>query len=463
MEAATPGAGRPAAVTIAADRSPLKRGITKRLLVFFVIGDILGGGIYALVGEVGGAVGGAIWAAFMLALILAAFTAGSYVELVTKYPHAGGSGLYARRAFRRAPFLAFIVAFAVMCSGITSAGTLSRAFGGDYFAEFVDVPLLLVALIFIVIVAVINYIGISESVRLNFLFTLIELGGLLLIIVIGIVALTSGQAEPAQAFEFKEGLSVPLAILAGGAIAFYALIGFEDSVNVAEEVQEPRTSYPLAIFGGLFVAGIVYFLVAFTAGMVVDVKTLAGSDGPLLEVVKQGPLAIDTRIFSAIGLFALANGALINMIMASRLLYGMARERIVPSIFDRVDENRRTPVPAIIFTTILAMALISTGDLGDLADVTVALLLGVFIVVNIAVLRLRSEPVAHDHFRVPTALPVIGILVSAGVLTQTAPETFLRAAALLGLGVVLYLIQRVVSGEPPPPSDAIGVAAEPRP
>jgi len=441
------GGGVPAGiVTGAPQEAGLKRSITRPMLIFFILGDILGGGIYALVGEVGAEVGGAIWTAFTLALILALFTAGSYVELVTKIPHAGGAALYAQNAFR-APFLSFMVAFAVIASGITSASTLARAFGGDYFAVFVSAPIVLVALVFIVIVAIINFIGISESVRLNVAFTIIELLGLLLIVVIGVVALTSGEGEPGRALEFTPGSSVPLAILAGGALAFYALIGFEDSVNVAEETQNPRRDYPLALFGGLIVAGIIYFLVSFTASMVVETDVLAGSDGPLLEVVKAGPLAMDVRIFSAIALFAVANGALINMIMASRLLYGMGRERIVPKVFNTVHPSRQTPLVAIVFTTIVAMILISTGDLGTLADMTVTLLLLVFIVVNVSVLVLRRQPVEHDHFRVPTALPVIGAVTSAiVVVTQTEGEVWLRAGILLGIGVLLYVVNRLISG-----------------
>ncbi len=432
------------------------------MLFFFVLGDILGGGIYALVGEVGAEVGGAIWAAFTLAMVLALFTAGSYVELVTKIPHAGGAALYARHAFGRAPFLAFMVAFAVIVSGITSASTLARAFGGDYFAEFVDVPLLPIALAFIAVIALVNFIGIAESVRLNVAFTLIELAGLLLIIVIGVVTLAGGDGDPGRAFEFKEGSSVPLAILAGGALAFYALIGFEDSVNVAEETKDPSRSYPLAIFGGLLVAGLVYFLVSFTASMVVETDVLAASDGALLEVVKAGPIPIDGRVFSAIGLFALANGALINMIMASRLLYGMGRERIVPPIFNTVHATRRTPLVAILFTTAVAMILISTTDLEALADMTVALLLLVFVVVNISVLVLRRRPVDHDHFRVPTILPVIGALVSAAVvLTQTDGATALRAGILLAIGALLYGIQRAISGPAPEPTELGSPAAGP--
>ena len=434
------GAGEPET------EGPLRRGISRNMLIFFIVGDILGGGIYALTGEVGAEVGGAIWAAFMLALILAVFTAAAYAELVTKYPRAGGAAFYVNRAFGL-QLVTFLVTFAVMASGISSASTLARGFGGDYLSAFVSLPTVLVALVFIVVVALINYRGIVESVRLNVAFTAIEVLGLLLIVVIGIVALTSGSGEPARALEFKEGASVPALILAGASLAFYALIGFEDSVNVAEEVTEPRRAYPIALFGGLFVAGVLYLLVTFTASMVVPTERLAGSSSPLLEVVQVGPLSgIPDRVFSAIALFALANGALINMIMASRILYGMSRERVLPPIFGRVAERRQTPWFAIVFTTILAMALIATGEIEALASATVTLLLFAFILVNVSVLVLRRERVEHHHFTAPVVLPVLGVIVSIGLLTQQEGADFLRGGVFLLIGLLLWLVNRRAPG-----------------
>jgi amino acid transporter len=421
----------------------LKRAITPGLLLFFIVGDILGGGIYALVGEVAGETGGAIWVAFLLALVMAAFTAGSYAELVSKYPRAGGAGLYVHRAFKR-PFLSFLVAFAVVVSGITSASALARGFGGDYLSTFVDIPVVLTALALLALIAAVNLRGIAESVRINVGFTIVEVGGLILIVLIAAVALGQGDAEPSRAFEFKSSTSVFAAALAGAALAFYALIGFEDSVNVAEETQAPHRSYPKALFGGLAIAGLLYLLVTIGASMVVPTGDLQDSSGPLLEVVKQGPLGIPEKLFAAIGLLALSNGALINMIMASRLLYGMAEEGVVPAPFSKVLPGRRTPWFAIAFTTALAAVLISTGDLASLADTTVALLVIVFAVVNISVLVLRREPVEHEHFVVPSAVPVLGVGISLALLTQIESETYVRAAMLVGLGVVLWLVNWLI-------------------
>jgi amino acid transporter len=445
-----PAAPRVAADTVAAPTTsraeltghvPLKRAISRNLLLFLVVGDVLGAGIYALVGEVGGRVGGAIWTAFALALVLALFTAFAYAELVTKYPQAAGAALYVNKAWRR-PLLTFLVAFTVMCSGLTSAATLSRAFGGDYLSEFVDVPTVLVALVFIVAVALVNFRGIGESVRLNVVLTSIELTGLLLVVVVALAAIGEGTGgvDAGRVFDFEEGETVVLAIMGGAGLAFFALIGFEDAVNLAEETHDPSRSFPRALFGGLLIAGAVYLLVTIVASIVVPTGRLAGSSGPLLEVVQEGPLSLPTRLFSGIALFALANGALINMIMASRLLYGMSRERILPAAFGRVHRRRQTPWVAIVVTTALAMILIVSGDLSELADTTVLLLLFVFTAVNVAVLVLRRDAVQHRHFRAPTAIPAMGAVVSVALMTTKDAEIFARAGALLLLGLVLWAL-----------------------
>ena len=392
----------------------------------------------------GAEVGGAIWTAFFAAFVLAAFTAFAYAELVTKYPRAAGAALYANKAFG-VPFFTFIVAFAVMSSGIASASTLARAFAGDYLSEFVDLPLVLAAIAFILIVAAINARGIAESVGVNVVLTVIEVIGLVIIVLIGVVALGEGSGDFSRNFEFKEGESVFAAIVGGTALAFYAMIGFEDSVNVAEETREPSRSYPRALFGGIAVAGVLYLLVTLTASYVVPTGRLSGSDAPLLEVVELGPLGISTELFSFIALMAVANSALINMIMASRIVYGMADQGIVAGVFSRVLPGRQTPLVAILFTTAIAIVLISTGDLSSLADTTVLLLLFVFTIVNVAVLVLRREEVEHDHFSAPSVFPVLGAIVSIALIVDTAlsdAASFARAGLLLGVGVLLWLVNR---------------------
>lgn len=426
----------------------LRPTLSRRMLTVFLVGDVLGAGVYALVGEVGAETGGAIWTAFALALGLAMLTAASLAELVTKYPRAAGAASYVQRAFRR-PRFTFVVGFAVMASGVTSAATLATAFGGKYLAEFVTLPRALVGLAFIAALSAVNLRGIRESARVNLALTAIELAGLLLVAVVAAAFLLDGGGEPARAFEFRSGEAVPPAMLAGAALAFYALIGFEDSVNLAEETVDPARAYPRALFSGLAIAGLVYTIVTVLASMAVPTARLTGSDGPLLEVVRLGPLAVDPRLFSAIALFALANGALMNLIMASRLVYGMADEGVVPRAFARVLPRRRTPWVAILFTSLLAYALVLAGDLATLASTTVLLLLAVFTCVNVAVLVLRREPVTHAHFRAPTAVPVLGAVTCLGLIVQKAvlePRDLVWAAGLIGAGALLASVRETRSG-----------------
>jgi amino acid transporter len=339
-----------------------------------------------------------------------------------------------------------MVAFTVMASGIASASTLSRAFAGDYLSEFVDLPLVAAAIGFILVVAAVNLRGIGESVKLNVVLTAIEVTGLLLIVAIGVAAFGEGSGDFSRNLEFKDGEGVVAAIVGGAALAFYALIGFEDSVNVAEETQEPHRAYPRALFTALAVAGVLYLLVTLTASYVVPTGSLAGSDAPLLEVVEQGPLGLSTRLFAFIALVAVANSALINMIMASRVVYGMADQGIVPGFLGKLLDGRRTPWAAIVLTTAIAVVLIATGDLGTLADTTVLLLLVVFTVVNVAALVLRRDTVEGDHFRAPTPVPVLGAVVSVALIAHSVsddPSVMLRAVILLAAGAALFAVTRL--------------------
>jgi APA family basic amino acid/polyamine antiporter len=420
--------------------------LTRKMLLLFIVGDILGGGIYARTGEVAGEIGGAIWTGFALAAVIAVFTAASYAELVAKFPRAAGAALYIHKAFKR-PLLTFVVAFAVMCSGVASAAALATAFGGDYLSEFVDLPTVLVALTVILIVSLINFRGIRESAGFNLACTLIELGGLFLVVLIGATFLFDGGGDPARAVEFNDDATPALLIVAGASIAFYALIGFEDAVNVAEETKDATRTFPRTLFMGLGLAGAVYLLVTVIAGMAVPAGRLADSDGPLLEVVTQGPLSVNSQVFSAIALFAIVNGCLLNLVMASRLMYGMSREGVVPGFLGKVHPHRQTPWAAIIFTASIAAVLAILGDLSTLADTTVLLLLLVFVGVHVSLLVLRRTPVDHDHFRAPTVLPWLGAVTCAGLAVQQMvedPKLIAWAGGLLVFGLILWFAEKAV-------------------
>ncbi|MFC9896135.1 APC family permease [Nocardia sp. NPDC127579] len=440
------------AESAAQEQPSLKRVIGPGLLLLFVVGDILGSGVYSLTGKVAGHVGGAVWVPFVVAFLVALVTGLSYLELVTKYPQAAGAALYTHKAFG-IHFLTFMVAFAVMSSGITSASTAARAFAAN-FAEAFEIDLgtgigvTLVALAFMLLVGAVNLRGVSEGVKLNVLLTCIELTGLLIVIGIGLWALGFGNGDFGRITEFETGDRTAVGgVIVATTLAFYAMVGFEDSVNMAEECKQPSRIFPRVLLAGLLITALVYVLVAITAVALVPVAELSEGDTPLLKVVEIGAPAFPTHLFAIISMFAVANTALINMMMASRLLYGLARQHVIPRPIGKVNQARRTPHVAILFTTALALGLIFfVSKVAELGGTTALLLLAVFTVVNVAVLVLRRDPVAHEHFRTPTALPVVGALTCGFLVTPYTdrnPDQYAIAGALLAVGAALWVINHL--------------------
>nr|CAD6413210.1 amino acid permease [Rhizobium sp. Q54] len=429
------------------DKTKLKRVMGPGLLLLFIIGDVLGTGIYALTGEVAAEVGGVVWLPFLIAFAVALLTACSYLELVTKYPKAAGAALYTHKAFN-IHFLTFLVTFAVMSSGITSSATASRAFAANFATAFgldfgaYGVPL--IASVFIGLVALVNLRGVSQSVKMNVVLTLVELSGLLIIIGIGFWAIAGGQGDVSRAWTFDTGGERGMfwGVIAATTLAFFAMVGFEDSVNMAEESKNPSRIFPKVLLTGLAITGVIYVLVSISAITLVPAAELSEGETPLLKVVQAGAPGFPISVFGIITMFAVANSALINMLMASRLIYGMSQEGVLPAVFGHVHGERRTPDMAIIFTSLLAVALILfAGGVPELGGTTSLLLLCVFTVVNVAVLVLRKDRVGHEHFRTPTILPVLGALSCtflAGPWTGRDPVQYGIGASLIGLGVVLW-------------------------
>jgi APA family basic amino acid/polyamine antiporter len=433
--------------------SKLKQAITGPLLFLFILGDVLGAGIYALMGTLAEDVGGALWVPLVVALLLALLTAGSYAELVTKYPKAGGAAIFAERAFR-VPVVSFLVGFSMLAAGVVSAAGLSLAFAGEYLSTLLepvmDVPRIPAAIVFLLLVAALNARGITESMRGNVIMTVVELSGLVIVIVVVAVMLGGGGGDVSRVTEFPEGSDAALATLSAAIVAYYSFVGFETSANVAEEVRDPSRVYPKALFGALATAGVVYVLVALASSAALSPDELQESTGPLLAVVQATGVGIPPWIFSLIALVAVANGALLTMIMASRVTFGMSEQGLLPGVLGRVLPRRRTPWVAIVATTLVAVALTSVGDVGTLAETVVLLLLFVFISTNVAVLVLRKDRVEHAHFRVWTVVPVLGVLSCVLLLTQQSGQVWLFGAILLAVGVVLYLISRATGARSKP-------------
>jgi amino acid transporter len=425
------------------DQPELKKAITPKLLLLFIVGDILGTGVYSLTGRVAGEVGGAGWLPILIAFAVAMVSALSYVEMVTKYPQAAGAALYVHKAFG-IHFLTFMVTFAVLSSGITSASTSAIFLSENVLKAFaLEEPLgdsagtvaTGIALTFLVLVALINLRGVSESVKAN-----------------GFFAIGQGQADLSRVvlFETQGEKSLFMAVIGATALAFFSMVGFEDSVNMAEETVDPVKNFPRALITGLSITGVIYVLISVLAVAVVPIGQLTESTTPLLEVVKEGApsIPIDT-IFAFISIFAVANTVLINMMMASRLLYGMAKQGVLPGFLRGVLKGRRTPWSGIVFSTVLAFVLVlsvryvlAEETIAALGGTTALLLLTVFGLVNISVLVLRKDKVDVRHFRTPTVLPIVGAITSFALISPIAQPTqnYVIAGGLLLVGLALYVV-----------------------
>lgn len=421
--------------------SGLKRAVGTPLLFAFIVGDTLGAGIYTLVGSMAGDVGGVIWLPLVVALIIALLTAGTYAELITKYPHAGGAARYADRAFG-VPYVSFLVGFLMMASGITTAAALANAFAGDYLAAIIDVPAAPTAVVFIILLTLINLRGVRESLGANLIASVIEVSGLVIVIVLAAVFIGGGGGDPARLLEFSPDKAPVEGVFAASIIAFFSFLGFEAAANMAEEVKNPSKAYPRALFGAIGTAAIVYLLIAIGAAMILPAADLASSTGPLLDVVAATGIALPPWLFGLIALVAIANGALLFMVMASRVGYGLAESGLLPKAFSRVLPNRRTPWVSIVVVAVATIGLTFLGDVATLAETTVLLLLLVFLSANVSVLVLKKDRVHHKHFSVPRVVPVLAIIASIVLLTQQTGVVWLGALAYIAIGSVLFFVAR---------------------
>lgn len=270
-------------------------------------------------------------------------------------------------------------------------------------------PSPLIILATLSILGIIALRGIKESTRLAVTLTLIEAAGLLIILV---VAGWNGDIASAITTSARSiGSIEPLAIALGGFLAFYAFVGFEDMVNIAEEVKNPKQNVKKGMLAALGVASVLYILVAIAALSVLSSSELADSKAPLAAVF-EAATGSSLPIITVIGLFAVTNGVLTQIITSSRILYGLAREGWLPKKFASISPKTHTPQ----FATYIAIGLIALGSLslplGVLAQITSFGLLIIFSVVQIAAFRLRQRKQIQLHY----SIPVLGLFANMGVI-----------------------------------------------
>jgi APA family basic amino acid/polyamine antiporter len=414
----------------------LRRDLGPVAVTLSGIGIILGAGIYALLGEAAGMAGNAVWLAFAIAAVIAGLSALSYAELSSMYPRASAEYEYVSSAFGRR--LAFVVGWLIIFSGILGAATVALGFAG-YFSDLVGFPLLPSAVLIILLLTAILLSGIKETARVAIAMTLIEAGGIIMVILIGLPYI--GQVDYLAMPQGVPGL------LQASALVFFAYMGFEEIVKLSEETRNPERTIPLALMIALAVTIILYILVSLSAVSVVGWEQLAASRAPFADVasVALGPAAF--TVISVIALFATANTALLMMLASSRITYGMASDLSLPPVLARVHPRTRTPWAAIIAVAAASVAFLFAGRIGFVANITNFTLFVTFFVVNASVILLRyREPDRARPFRVPgkigslPLIPVIGMISSLFLLAQLDFLVLLVGGLLAAVGVGLSLM-----------------------
>lgn len=394
----------------------LKRSLTLPQLVLYGLGTTIGAGIYALIGELAGISGYLAPVSFLVASLIAGLTAMSFAELSGRYPRCAGAALYVKEGFS-IDRLSILVGLLVIAAGLVSASALVNGFVG-YLHEFIELDRLVIIFLVVLCLGFIAAWGIKESVTIAAAITVIEIGGLLLIIVVSVNGLEMDTARWGALLPSLDTSSLG-SIYAGSLLAFYAFIGFEDMVDVAEETVNAKRNLPIAIILTLGITTLLYMTIMITSVMTISPEVLATSEAPLALIYEYhtGRQAV---IISIIGMFAIINGALIQMIMASRVFYGLSSRGQLPAVLQFVHPKTQTPLVATLVATVIVLILASVGRLVTLAETTSVIMLIVFSMVNLALWKIkRRNPNPVDTIVFPLWIPIAGFFVSCGFVLSS--------------------------------------------
>ncbi len=398
------------------------------------VGIIVGAGIYVLVGEAVGLAGARTWIAFVLAAALSALTGLSYAELTSMFPKAGAEFEYARHAFP--PWVAFVVGWVMIAGLVVASAAVSLGFG-RYLGRFVDLSPTVGGLLLLAVVAAVAWSGIRRSVRVTVALSVVQVGGLLYVIVIGLPHV--GRVD------LLDGTGGSGGVLAAAALVFFAFIGFDEVITLAEETKDPTRTVPRALLLALGISTVLYVGVAIAAVSVIGPAAVAASDRPLADVIAHGLGARGADVLAALALIATTNTTLLSITASSRLQYGMASARAFPDALARLGPRSRAPRVAIAVSVSVAACFVLVGDLSLIASVTDLAVYLVFVAVNVAVVVLRfRSPERARPFRVPLSigrvpvLPVLGLVAVLVMIPALRWEAIALGAVLCGLGVGAY-------------------------
>ncbi len=397
----------------------LRRVLGPVSLSVYGIGVTIGAGIYAVTGEIAGLVGYWTPVAFLGACLAAGFSALSYAEMATRHPESAGEGAYVAQGLRSRS-LSIVTGYAVALSGLISSAAILRGFAG-YFTEFADWPVPIVMLSVLLVLTAAALWGVREAVWAAGAVTVIELAGLVFVVAAGLPDAVNAPAVISMANAPSiTGFAAALTL------AFFAFVGFEDIVNMAEETKNPERTLPIAIAATLAAALLLYGLVSWVAVSAVEPDVLAASPAPLARVAEAGFGSRAGEVLAGIALIAMVNGVLVQILMASRVLYGMARRGCGPGKLAQVHPVRRTPHIATLVSAGVVAVLALAAPLSLLAQGTVFVVLVVFTLVNAALIetKRRGERTDHAYFTVPVWAPVIGLVISVSLFIMSIVGLF---------------------------------------
>ncbi len=398
----------------------LKRSVTLTGMMFYGIGTILGAGIYVLTGKVSLYAGYFTPFSFLFSGILAAFTGLSYAELASRYPKSAGEVYYVHKAFNLKT-LSRVVGALVIISGLVSGATLVRGFVG-YWEYFFSWETWVVILFITSLLGILAGWGIGPSIVIIILITIVEILGLVLVIYYGVQSPTFELfTNNLKLDDFFNSFS---GIMTGTVLAFYAFIGFEDMVNLAEEVKEPKRNIPWAIIGAMAISSLLYILVSTVAVSTIDLASLRNTDAPMALIIERTS-SLSPKIIGFIGLVAIINGALVQMIMASRVLYGMGKQGLIHHFFARVNRYTRTPLFSTFVVCLIILSLALFFPVETLAKFASLVILVVFTLINLSLIfikkRIGPDPGA---FYVPIIIPIIGTTLCFIICVVEFVKTF---------------------------------------
>ncbi len=393
----------------------LKRSISLPLLTLYGLGTTIGAGIFVLIGKIAGVSGSYMPAAFLVASVLAGLSAFSFAELSSRFPESAGEAAYIREGLR-SQTIALIAGLCVVIAGLVSTAAIIIGFSG-YLSELFPTPRLLTQLGMIGFLGVLIYAGATLSIGAAACITFLEIGVLLIIIAVGGNEIFAGTAmNDSQQPELASGIW--LGIFGGALLAFYAFMGFEDIVNVAEETVNPKRVVPLAIIVTLVCTTALYVLISMIAVSTVPPSELAQSDAPLTLIFERAT-GFDGKLISVVALISVLNGALIQMIMASRVLYGLSNRGMLPRWISAVSPRTKTPASAILVCVIIVALLTSSFPIEGLAKAASIVTLTIFALVNLALLRIKlsQTSIPETVFNVPVLVPFLGLACSVGLIS----------------------------------------------